>query len=127
MNRRSGASERYAARRQQEDEAPRLKDVAPSLLTCRIELSEARAGQAIAEVSHVRHLVVDRAPALVLVACADPSCRDGGHDISHVLLRGFRDEELEIRGESACHGTFGTASCARVLRFVARPTYRVPS
>lgn len=124
MNRRSGASDRFAARRQQEDEAPRLKDVAPDLTACRIELAEARAGQAIAEVNHVRHLVVERAAALVLVACADPSCRDGGHDITYTLLRGFREREVEIRGESACHGSFGTASCARVLRFVARATYR---
>jgi hypothetical protein len=77
-----------------------------------------------ADVKHTRRLVVERAPALFLIPCGDPSCREGGYDISSVLLRGLRDGRTEIRGEDTCHGNVGTADCGRVLRFAAFAEYR---
>jgi hypothetical protein len=124
VNRRSEAAERFAERRRREDEAPRLRDVAPDLIACRIEISERRAGSTSAEVTHTRFLMVTRAPALVLVPCVDEACRDGGHDLTTLLLRGFRERRADIRGEDICQGDVRTAHCGRVLSFTATAEYR---
>lgn len=124
MNRRGEAAERFNERRRQEDEAPRLREVAPDLLSCRIEIAERRADVTSTDVSHTRHIVVAHAPALLIVPCSDPSCRDGGHDITTQLLRGFHDRRVEIRGEDSCNGTIGTAHCGRVLTFTAAAKYK---
>jgi hypothetical protein len=127
VNRRGEAAERFAERRRREDEAPRLLNVVPDLIACRIEIMERRADVTSVEVSHTRHLVVARAPALLLVPCSDPSCRDGGHDISAALLRGLRERRVEIRGEESCNGNVGTAHCGRILTFTAVAQYRPPT
>ena len=127
MNRRGDASERFAERRRQEDEAPRLREIAPDLATCKIEIVESRGDMTSADVAHTRHIIVDRAPALFVIPCSDSSCRDGGHDITVPRLRGLRDKETEIRGEDRCHGQVGTADCGRVLRFTAVATYKPPT
>ena len=124
MNRRGEAAERFAERRRREDDAPRLRDVIPDLVACRIDIAQRRADVTSVDVSHTRHLVVARAPAMLVIPCADPSCRDGGHDISSALMRGLRDRRLEIRGEDSCDGDIGTAHCGRVLAFTARAEYR---
>lgn len=124
MNRRGEAAERFAERRRQEDEAQRLKDAVPTLATCKIEIGESRREMTTADVSHTRHVIVDRAPALFFVACTDPSCRDGGHDITHVVMRGLREGRAETRGEDTCHGQLGTADCGRIVRFTVFATYR---
>ena len=124
MNRRGEAAERFAERRRREDEAPRLRDVVPDLVSCRIDIAERRADVTSVEVSHTRHLVVDRAPALFVIPCSDPSCRDGGHDISNVLLRGLRERKTDIRGEDSCHGDIGPIRCERILTFTASAGYR---
>lgn len=123
MNRKSEAAERFAERRRQEDEAPRLRDVIPGLVSCRLEITERRAAATIADVSHTRHVVVARAPALFLMACSDPSCRDGGYDITRELVRALRDRKNVFRGEDTCQGNIGTAHCGRVLEFTARAEY----
>lgn len=115
---------RFAERRRLEDEAPRLKDVAPKLVSCKIEIAEGRAESTTAEISHTRRVVVEHAPALFIVPCGDPSCKEGGHDITHELLRGLRDGRVEIRGEDTCYGHAGTADCGRVLRFTAYCEYK---
>jgi hypothetical protein len=56
---------------------------------------------------------------MLIVPCSDPACRDGGHDITSELLRGFRARRVEIRGEDACNGDIGTVHCGRVLTFTA--------
>jgi hypothetical protein len=127
VNRRGEGAERFAERRRREDEAPRLLDVVPDLVGCRIELRERGANVVSAEVSHVRHLVVARAPALLIVPCSDSSCRDGGHDISSALLRGLRERQSEIHGEDPCHGSIGQAQCGRILAFTAFAEYRAPT
>jgi hypothetical protein len=126
MNRRGEAAERFAERRRREDEAPRLREVVPDLIACRIVMAERRADVTSADISHTRHLVVARAPALVVIPCSDPSCRDGGHDISTALLRGFRERRVEIQGEDECNGNIGSMHCGRVLTFTAVGQYAQP-
>jgi hypothetical protein len=126
VNRRGEAAERFAERRRQEDEAPRLRDVIPDLLTCRVDISEARADATIADTAHTRYIVVARAPPLLIIPCSDPSCRDGGHDVSSVLLRGLRERRNEIPSEDRCNGNVGAEHCGRMLRFHAQATYAEP-
>ncbi|MCA9588304.1 MAG: hypothetical protein KC657_23440 [Myxococcales bacterium] len=124
MNRRGEAAERFAERRRREDEAPRLLEVAPDLVSCKIEIEERRAGVTGADVSHTRRVVVEHAPALFLVACGDPACRDGGHDITGDILRGLREHRAEIRGEDTCFGSTGSAECGRVIGYAAFAEYK---
>lgn len=122
-HRRGEAAQRFAERRRLEDEAPRLRDAVPRLKACRIEIKDSRAGVTSADITHTRRIVVEHAPALLLIPCGDPSCRDGGHDITAELLRGLRSGQSEIRGEDTCFGHLGTADCGRVLRFTAFAEY----
>jgi hypothetical protein len=117
------AAARFAERRRLEDEAPRLRTIAPKLKGCRIEISEGRSDSTTAEIKHVRRVVVDVAPALFMLPCGDPACRDGGHDITNELLRGLRESKTEIEGSDTCFGHTGTAECGRILRFVASCEY----
>jgi hypothetical protein len=119
--------ERFAARRRQEDDAPRLHDVVPTLTSCRIVIEQGRPDSTTADVTHTRRIVVEHAPALLIVPCSDSSCREGGHDISAQLLRGLREGRTEVKGEDVCHGHVGTATCGRVLRFTAHAEYRKPA
>jgi hypothetical protein len=127
MNWKSEASARFAERRRQEDAAPRLSEVVPELLSCRIEITQRRSNVTSADVSHTRHVVVERAPALFLVPCYEPSCKDGGHDITSALLRGLRDREANVQGEDTCHGSVGAEHCRRVLHFNAVAQYKPPT
>jgi hypothetical protein len=68
--------------------------------------------------------MVTRAPALVLVPCADEACREGGHDLTSMLLQGFRGRRADIRGESTCQGDVRASHCGRILSFVATAEYR---
>ena len=117
MNRRNrDAANRFAERRKREDEAPRLATEAPKLDTLRLDLEERRPGVVSAEVSHIRRVVVAHAPAMFEVPCSDPSCADGGHDLTN------GDEKFD--GEDTCLGQVGNASCERILRYVGTATYR---
>ena len=58
----SEAAQRYAERRQREDEAPRLKSVAPDLVSLSVEVEDG-SGAGVAPSRHVRHVVVESAPA----------------------------------------------------------------
>lgn len=118
------AAARFAERRRAEDEAPRLRDVVANLAGCRIEISDSRPDSTSADMTHTRRVVVDVAPALFVLPCGDAACKEGGHDITHDLMRGFREGKAEIRGEDTCYGHTGTATCGRILRFVAFADYR---
>jgi len=128
MNRRSSeAAQRFAERRRREDEAPRLLALVPNLKELKLELLERRALGEVTETLHTRRIVVERAPATFVLPCLDSSCRDGGHDVTHAILRGLRNGETRFEGEDVCHGTLGTlgtAECGRVLSYVAEATYR---
>ena len=118
------ARDRVTERRKREDDATRLKLEVPSILTLKLELEELRAGQQIAGTGHVRHILVDNAPALFLIPCGDRACRDGGHDVTAQILRSLVRKAVESTGEDACRGSVHGGSCGRILRYTARATYQ---
>jgi hypothetical protein len=125
MNRRfNEGAQRFAERRRREDEAPRLTTVIPGLESLKLEIRESRSGAQIIDVSHVRRIVVERAPALFEFTCQDSSCKDGGHDLTSEVMRALTQRLDRFEGEDSCHGQVGTAECQRVMNFVGLATYR---
>jgi len=118
-----GAAARFAERRRLEDEAPRLREIAPTLVGLRMDFREGRDDATSADVSHTRRVMVAVAPALFLLPCGNAACRDGGHDLTHDIVRGLRDKKTEILGQDTCYGQTGTAECGRILRFTAHAEY----
>jgi hypothetical protein len=126
VNKRHGeAAARFAERRRREDAAQRLAEVVPNLDTLRLEIAERRAGAPVADVSHIRRIVVAHAPALFVVPCGDPACKDGGHDLTDIIMHGLRSHSETFEGEDSCTGQIGTADCHRVMHCVAIATYKV--
>lgn len=114
---------RFAERRRREDEARRLHTEVPRLRTLRLEIEEHRGSSALAETKHVRHVVVTRAPALFVLPCGDPDCRDGGHDVTEPVMQRLRERAAEFIVEHACSGDVRGARCDRVVRIQAASTY----
>jgi hypothetical protein len=117
------AFQRFAERRRREDEARRLHDELPRLRTLRLEVEEHRGQSALAETRHVRHVVVDRAPALFILPCGDPDCRDGGHDVTEPLLSRMRENAVDFVVEHECAGVARGARCDRVTRLHGAATF----
>lgn len=115
------AAQQAAARREREDLAARLKEEIPELKTLELELEE-KSDSAL-EVTHKRYIVVDHAPALFELPCCDHDCREGGHDLTHEMLRALRRGDEEFEGTDHCPGAIGNSSCGRELHFVAHATY----
>lgn len=115
------AAQRFAERRRREDEAPRLRDEAPQLISLRLEIDE-RGGSAAPK--YVRHIAVDAAPALFLLPCGDPSCVDGGHDVTAEIMRALRSHSQSFDGTDDCVGSVGTSACSRVVHYSAFAVYR---
>lgn len=122
--RNSEAGERARQRQEREDSASRLSDEVPSLRTLRLAIRFER-GEGTVESEHTRIVVVSRAPALFVVPCSDPHCRDGGHDLTSSIMTHLRARHGTFEGSAACHGGVGAASqpCSRVLKFEASATY----
>lgn len=119
----SEAALRFAERRRREDEAPRLSAEVPKLKTLQLEIEERSGGSSVAEPKHMRKVVVDHAPALFLIPCGDSRCKDGGHDITHLILRALRAGEAQFEGNDVCGGSQGSGQCSRVLHYLAKATY----
>jgi len=121
-----GAAQRFAERKQREDEAPRLALLIPALESLRLTVEERRGSSASAspEGSHVRHVVVSTAPALFLITCHDTECREGGHDVTTLVMRALRAKEGSFEGSHQCRGHVGSADCHRTIRFVGTAAYR---
>lgn len=117
------ASRRAAARRQREDEAPRLAITVPAITSLNLEIGE-RASPMGAEVVYIRRVVVGAAPAHFEIPCGDPTCEDGGHDLTNSILRALRAHEETFSGEDACHGSVRTAQCQRMLRYTGAAIYK---
>src|SRR6185436_8702161 len=109
---------------QREDDAGRLPDRVPSLESLKIEISEKHAGGTQAGVSHIRRIVVETAPAMFVLPCGDPRCKDGGHDLTNVILPSLEQGQTSFEGDDGCYGALGSAQCSRVLHYVATATYR---
>jgi hypothetical protein len=120
----SAAAQRFADRRQRENEAPRLVSKVPDLTSLSLSVEERTEASSVSQPKHLRRIVVPHAPALFLLPCGDPNCKDGGHDVTasvmHFLLRG--DENFQ--GEDACTGSLGPSPCVRVLYYQAVAEYR---
>ena len=111
-------------RRQREHDAGKLIGRIPKLVSLRLEIDDTLGDSAINSVRHIRHVVVDRAPALFEIPCTDHECRDGGHDLTFPILQALRASAREFHGEDACSGQVGSSGCRRVLRYVAYASYR---
>ena len=116
------AAQRFAERRQREDDAPKLRSEVPSLASLRLEIEECAGAGAT---RHSRHVLVDRAPALFLVPCGDPRCVDGGHDITWTVMHALRAHEASLRGSDECTGSVGSSTCSRVIHFEGTASYAV--
>jgi hypothetical protein len=123
--RKTEAAERFAERRRREDAAPRLKDRAPELESLRLEIEELHDTSDTARAKHVRHIVVEHAPALFVFPCGDPSCEGGGYDVTDAVMRALDSHAEHFTAEDHCYGSVGSASCARTLRVNGTATYKV--
>lgn len=119
----SVAAKEAVARRQREDEAPRLKDVAGHVKSLKFDIEETQDGKELAEVKHTRRIVVDYAPAWFEFACTEANCGGGGHDITQDVLASLNERKAEFAGEHACTGSTENAPCKRVLIFEAIAEY----
>src|SRR5438105_23676 len=70
---------------------------------------------------------VEAGPALFVFACANPSCRDGGHDLTSSVLRGLSEGKTEFSLDQHCEGNVRTANCERSLHVDVTATYRARS
>jgi len=118
--RNSPAALRFAERRRREDDAPRLHEQVPALVSLKLEIED-RCG--VTMTSHVRRIMVDHAPALFLVPCSDPRCTDGEHDLTQTVMRAVRSGEKSFQGEDECRGSIGPSPCTRVVHFDAIAEY----
>ncbi len=89
----------------------------------KLEVEEHRREATIAETKHVRHIIVDRAPALFELPCNDPSCREGGHDLTDMMIQRLRAHATEFVVEDVCMGDVRGASCGRIVRVLVTATY----
>jgi hypothetical protein len=113
---------RYVERKRREDEAPRLIDAVPDLVSLRLDIED-RSG--IAEGStHTRRVVVDRAPALFLVPCSEARCDAEEHDLTPAILRALKDHAATFHAEDTCTGSVGPSPCTRKLQVDAVASYR---
>jgi len=119
------AAQRYAERREREDTAPRLRAQIPDIRSLRLDVEERRGSwpSATPEGSHVRRIVVATAPAVFLITCHDPECREGGHDVTVLVMRALRAREARFEGVDRCPGRVGSADCQRAIRFVGVAEY----
>ena len=120
------AARRYAERKKREDDAPRLSEVVPGLESLRLDVQQGTSTDPAAnpEGSHVRRIVVDNAPALFVITCHDKACKDGGHDVTTLVMQALRARKEHFEGQKPCMGQVGSGECRRVLRFVGTATYR---
>lgn len=120
---RSEAAQRYAERLQREQEAPRLRDQVPALLTLRLEITDGLSVTST-DAKHTRIIVVDTAPALFSLMCGDEACRGGGHDVTFAVLDGLRAHATRFEVRDDCYGNVRSAQCGRTMIVDVSATYR---
>jgi hypothetical protein len=116
------AAQRAEERRVRENEAPRLRVAVPRLLTLSLFIED-RSDRSVSRPKHVRRVVVQNAPALFLIGCSDSNCKDGGHDMTDLIMRALLRGETSFQGEDPCYGALGPSACTRVLHFDATAEY----
>jgi hypothetical protein len=119
----SPGAERYAERKQREDEAPRLSTQVAELVSLRLDIVDQPSGGG-PQIKYARKIVIENAPALFLLPCGDPRCTDSGHDITHAVMRALHNHETEFKGDDPCTGTLGLGTCNRILHFKGEAEYK---
>lgn len=120
--RRNDAAARFDERRQREHESVRLRDRVPNLASLRLGIVEGR-GETKVDPKHSRVIMVDTAPALFVLPCADHACRDGGHDITSEILRGLQSGASQFEIDDDCQGTISATACGRKMHVTVLATY----
>lgn len=123
MRRDPEAAKRAQQRRAREDSAPRLQQKVPRLAALKLFIKEWPFGEEAHEVSYTKLVVVDRAPALFVIPCADRACKEGGHDLTRRIIRALRDGKTEFTGKHECAGDIAGSECPLVLTFEAEASY----
>ncbi len=118
----SEAITRFQGRRQREHDAARLHDSVPTLAALRLDIAETH-GLTNASAKYARIITVETSPALFALSCADPSCRDGGHDLTGYVLRGLHEGKSHFEVNHRCYGTVGASECGRNMHVVVTATY----
>ena len=119
-NKRTNAALAATARRQREDNAPRLAAEIPELTALGIRVDER---SIISAPTYVRRFVVGQAPAVFLIPCSDPNCSDGGHDISSEVMVALRGKRYRFNGSHTCTGWVGSKPCERTIWFEGEAEY----
>jgi hypothetical protein len=119
---RSEAVARFEERRQREHEAQRLRECVPTLATLRLDIAETH-GETNASAKYARIVMVETSAAVFALGCADPSCRDGGHDLTGDVLRGLHEGKQHFEVNQRCYGTVGSAECGRQMHVDVTATY----
>jgi hypothetical protein len=118
----SEAATRFEERRQREHDAQRLRARVPSLATLRLDVVEGH-GAISASPKHARIIMVETGPALFELACADPSCRDGGYDLTLAVIRGLLEGKPHFEVDGRCCGNVGSVDCGRNVHVDVTATY----
>jgi hypothetical protein len=113
---------RFAERRRREDEAPRLRDEVPGLVSLQLDVKDGCG--ATWATRYTRRIVVGQAPALFIVPCSDPRCAGDGHDLTTGVMGALRRGERAFGGEEECAGSVGPLACPHVLQFSALAVYQ---
>jgi len=124
INRRNReAAARFEERQARENDAPRLLAEVPRLETLSLLVDEYRDDDDSPWVSHTRHIVVSRAPALFLLQCSDPDCEDGGYPITRRVMTELRSGSVAFELDEDCRGTRHGRLCRRRAHVTAVATY----
>jgi hypothetical protein len=120
----SAAAARAQERREREDGARRLSAEVPELVSLQFSMEERSESTSVSQPKYTRHIMVATAPALFLVPCGDRNCVDGGHDVTHQVMRALQSHKTEFEGTDTCSGSLGSSTCSRVLYYSAVAEYR---
>lgn len=115
------AAQLSSERRQREDQAPRLLERVPGLVSLQLEFVE---DVAASTTKHRKHVIVARAPALFFVPCGDKTCVGGGHDITEEVMQSLHDGHTRVAGQHVCGGQAGTVPCSGRLRYETSAVFR---
>jgi len=116
--------ERRIQRDERENAAGKLVQKIPDLTSLSIAIHETRPEGCVSDNHYIRRVALEHAPALFEVACSDPRCEDGGHDVTREILASLASRQACFEGRHACRGRCGAIDCARVLRYVTTASYR---
>lgn len=123
----SVSAQRFAARRQQEDDAPRLSREVPHLVSLRLSIEERSTNFSVSTPRYLRHIMVGSAPALFLLPCGDPRCSEGGHDVTLQVMAALRSGSVSFKGQHLCGGAVGPIPCPRTVLYEGVAEYRAAS